>query len=136
MRKSKWKNKEFMKSYNRAYMKIYMRKRREENPRLYRETWKRELRELRQAIFGHYGKTCAWCGANEKLTMDHIDGDGYKHEGTKLRAGNSLYRWLKRNSFPPGFQTLCQRCNGAKGAIETIMRKRPDLKRFLVKIIN
>ncbi len=55
-----------------------------------------------------YGRSCACCGnANAKiLTMDHID--GYV---TGPRGGTQLRAWLKANSYPLGYRTLCFTCN-------------------------
>jgi len=58
--------------------------------------------------------TCACCGENlgiEILTIDHIK--GRKKNDTK--SGEQLYRYLKRNDYPEGFQVLCFNCNAAKG---------------------
>lgn len=67
-------------------------------------------------VFGHYGRRCACCGAAERLTIDHVDGDGAEHRRELGSQGSwALYRWLVVNGFPPGFQTLCEPCNGSKG---------------------
>ncbi len=65
-------------------------------------------------VLQHYGMKCACCGEEtyEFLSIDHINGGGHQH---KMKIGNHLYRWLKKNNYPPGFQTLCHNCNAAKG---------------------
>lgn len=77
----------------------------------------RALREeLRTKVFAHYGEMCACCGSAELLTIDHIHGGGNAHRrGTSLKGGWITYRWLVKNDFPRGFQTLCQPCNDSKG---------------------
>jgi len=79
--------------------------------------WRREdMRNLRQQILEHYGKACVCCGIDEPafLSIDHIHGGGSKHIKTMNTHGN-YYRWLVKNNFPAGFQTLCHNCNQAKG---------------------
>jgi hypothetical protein len=72
----------------------------------------------RAAVFAHYGKSCACCGAVENLNIDHVDGRGAEHRrelfGTARRAGYPFYFWLIRQGFPGGFQTLCWPCNKSK----------------------
>lgn len=74
---------------------------------------------LREKVFGHYGRACSCCGATEDLTLDHINGDGAQHRqelfGSSLApAGSRFYRWLVKQGLPPGYQTLCRRCNISK----------------------
>ena len=72
----------------------------------------------REAFEAYGGIQCNCCGENhvEFLTIDHINGGGNKHriEVTGSKTG-SIYRWLKRNMYPEGFQVLCFNCNSAKG---------------------
>jgi hypothetical protein len=75
---------------------------------------------LKAQIFGRYGDRCACCGATDNLSVDHINGDGPTQRrealGRSYDSGSTepLYRWLVANGFPPGFQTLCRRCNASK----------------------
>jgi hypothetical protein len=74
---------------------------------------------LREKVFGHYGRACSCCGATEDLTIDHVNGDGGQHRlelfGSSLApAGTRFYRWLVKQGLPPGYQTLCRRCNISK----------------------
>ena len=64
--------------------------------------------------YGGPARTC--CGETliEGLTIDHIHGGGAEHKRQGL-SGLSLYKWLKKNGFPGGFQVLCATCNLAKG---------------------
>ena len=49
------------------------------------------------------------------LTIDHLNGGGNEHRRSlKVNTGYRFYRWLKREGFPKGFQTLCFNCNLAK----------------------
>lgn len=51
------------------------------------------------------------------MQIDHIDGKGHQHKQKSGRRykGEPLYRWLRRNNYPEGFQILCADCNTAKG---------------------
>lgn len=63
------------------------------------------------------GCFCGWCGDNDMnvLTVDHINNNGAQHRRkSKIYSGHSLYLWLIRECFPPGFQILCMSCNLAK----------------------
>lgn len=84
------------------------------------EKCRSNLKEKRQQekliTFEKYGgPQCACCGDNflPFLTMDHINGDGATHRKQKI-TGVFLYRWLRKNNYPSGFQVLCYSCNGAK----------------------
>jgi hypothetical protein len=113
--------------YSRRYREIHrdeIRRRRQADPEKYAER-NRRWREAnpgamaangrkwnqanRQAVFGHYGWSCACCGSADDLTIDHVK----PREGAKL-AGSALYRRLIADGFPAGFQTLCRRCNRSK----------------------
>lgn len=66
----------------------------------------------RDAAFEAYGGwKCACCGELEKLflTLEHIGGGGGKHR-KKVGAGN-IYRWLRTNNYPTGYEILCANCN-------------------------
>jgi hypothetical protein len=68
----------------------------------------------RKRVLDHYGRKCACCGLTLEaaLQIDHIGGGGTKHLREIGRSG--LYRWLIKNNFPDGFQTLCVLCNWLK----------------------
>ena len=71
---------------------------------------------IRQAVFDHYGWSCACCGTT-KISVDHVNGDGRRHReelGIKTGGMTQVYSWLIANRFPPGFQTLCGPCNSSK----------------------
>jgi hypothetical protein len=64
----------------------------------------------------HYGMECACCGEKEFsfLSIDHVEGQGNSERarlfGNRYLCGHHMYRWLRRNGFPPGYQTLCMNC--------------------------
>jgi hypothetical protein len=45
----------------------------------------------------------------DMLSLDHIKDDGAADRAINDRRSLTLYRWLEKNSFPDGYQTLC--CN-------------------------
>lgn len=73
---------------------------------------------VRHEVYMAYGGyICACCGETEKsfLSIDHIYNDGAKHKReNNLKTGEQMYRWLKRNNFPDGFQILCMNCQWGK----------------------
>jgi hypothetical protein len=74
---------------------------------------------VRGLVLSHYsaGKNeCASCheSCQSFLCVDHVNDDGYLKQGKTCRAGSSLYGWLFKNDFPPGFQILCHNCNYLK----------------------
>ena len=75
---------------------------------------------------------CLHCGITEIefLTIDHINGRAVIGH-TKKERGKELYRWLKINKYPPGFQVLCWNWNQIKGKKEQEINlsKTPDAKR-------
>lgn len=75
-----------------------------------RESMRAAHRHYRDLVFAHYGTVCRCCGSADRPTIDHVNGDGAEHRKTVT----SLYRWLVRNDYPDGFQTLCRRCNASK----------------------
>lgn len=98
------------------YRKIYIKQWSKNNPEKERKYYIKKHINLRALILEAYGgKTpkCVCCGENDKrfLTIDHINGGGSKH---KKEIKNNLYRWLKINNFPEGFQILCYNCNQVK----------------------
>jgi hypothetical protein len=60
---------------------------------------------------------CACCGIEqyEFLSLDHINGGGYKHRKEIGNFGRNFYKWIIKNNFPSGFRVLCHNCNLAKG---------------------
>jgi hypothetical protein len=92
-------------------------------------TVNRYQRNLRRLILEHYSghipAQCVQCGENRYacLELDHINDDGAEH-GKRLckatghrayRGVNSyIYRDIKKNNYPPGYQTLCANCHSIK----------------------
>ena len=76
--------------------------------------------ETKIEVLTHYGGgkcACILCGfSNVKaLSIDHIDGNGRGHRRqVGIRGGFHFYRWLKRNGYPDGYQTLCMNCQFVK----------------------
>jgi len=78
-----------------------------------------ENQRLRDEVIDAYGGECACCGETRKeyLTIDHIDGNGNKQKREiGVKDSRSLYRWLRQNNYPEGFQVLCFNCNCGKGS--------------------
>ena len=73
-------------------------------------------RLYKEKVFSHYGFSCACCDEviEKFLNIDHIKGKKYWNHNKHMR-GAQLYRWLVKNNYPEGFQTLCFNCNMAKG---------------------
>jgi hypothetical protein len=69
--------------------------------------------ELKLEVLTHYGDSglllCCWSGCEvqdlDMLTIDHVNEDGAQHR--RELGCEKIYRWLKKNKFPEGFQTLC-----------------------------
>ena len=73
---------------------------------------------LRLDALVHYSSSppkCAWCGIDDidVLCIDHINNDGAQHR-QEVGGGSALYRWLKTNDYPEGYQVLCWNCNHLK----------------------
>jgi len=68
--------------------------------------------KLKLEVLSHYGDKCVNCGVTDIrfLTIDHIHGGGTEHR-KRVGMGSSFYQWLKRNSYPKGYQVLCFSCN-------------------------
>jgi hypothetical protein len=84
------------------------------NPEATREHGRRWRESYRTQVYDHYGRVCACCGATERLTIDHVNGDGRQHREEIGKGSGAVYRWLIANGFPPGFQVLCLSCNNSK----------------------
>lgn len=82
----------------------------------YGEAWRDKQRI--DAFNAYGGPECVCCGENtiEFLELDHINNDGAEHRRELKKSGkwNWIYRWVKRNNYPVGFQVLCCNCNRAK----------------------
>ena len=79
-----------------------------------------------EAIMKYGGYKCRWCGIDEPLVLalDHIENNGREHRRQiGSLGGHVLYKWLKDNNYPPGFQVLCMNCNHAKYRNKGILPK-------------
>ena len=76
---------------------------------------------LKEEVLTHYGNgkcACTQCGFNDirALSIDHIKGNGDEHR-TQIKCkqgGVTFYRWLRKNGYPPEYQTLCMNCQFIK----------------------
>lgn len=79
---------------------------------------KRSNLVVKQIVFEHYGNRCAYCGDTDftRLQIDHMNNDGEQHrlDLAGSGCGTTMYRWLRRHNYPPGFQLLCCWCNVQK----------------------
>lgn len=81
----------------------------------YKEYHKEYNEKLKIEILSNYGNgkiACVKCGFLDirALQVDHVNGGGHK----KGIRGSKLYKYLKDNNYPPGYQTLCANCNWIK----------------------
>jgi hypothetical protein len=99
--------------YRKTYQAEWYAKNREDQIRKHREA----TRALKARVLHVYGEVCACCGEVnwECLTIHHVNGGGTKHREAIKGYGSNFYKWLVRNNFPPGFQTLCFNCNCSRG---------------------
>ncbi len=83
----------------------------------------RQRKDRKQKVIDHYGGKCLCCGEIGLLflTIDHINENGAEHRrqiapnfNSRVPGGDHFYRWLEKNDFPDGFQTLCYNCNIGK----------------------
>lgn len=82
------------------------------------------------AAFLAYSKTdpptCVCCGHGRVLTIDHLGNNGAEHRLKIGNGANTLYSWLRKNNYPPGFRTLCFNCNS--GRVLSACPHAPDYK--------
>ena len=79
----------------------------------------RYRRRIKTEVLTHYGNgtlACVKCGFNDirALSIDHINGGGNRQKRELNITGTEMYRWLKKNNYPDGFQTLCHNCQWIK----------------------
>ena len=75
--------------------------------------------ELKYETLRHYGNnecSCVLCRNTDigALTIDHVNNNGNEQRGKVRRTGVRFYDWLRRNSYPKGYQTLCMNCQRIK----------------------
>lgn len=83
------------------------------------ERRRQEKWAVKEEVLTHYGNgkhACIRCGFSDlrALSIDHIEGGGTAHTQGLKKAGNSFYRWLIKNNYPVGYQTLCMNCQFIK----------------------
>jgi len=93
--------------------------------------------KLKSEVFAVYScgdPKCKSCNETDigVLTIDHITGNGSDHRreifGNSKRCGYPFYQWLKRNSYPEGFQVLCYNCQYRKRLHEMRSEEQTHLK--------
>lgn len=110
---------------NKEERKKYMKKYREEH----KDRNILEHKRITMDVLSYYSNgnpKCACCGETiiEFLTIDHINGHTENDVRVKFIsksqpyyrfiAGYKLYRWLRQNNYPEGYQVLCFNCNCGK----------------------
>ena len=110
------------KSYLRNYSKLYRADpiKRVVLRKQQREWVKKNLGELRHAIFDKYGEKCKRCGFDDyrALQIDHVNGGGNKEFKRKYQQGHSrsrknLYKAVLADETRK-YQILCANCNWIK----------------------
>jgi len=113
----KWRNKnvDYLKEHKRlSYLQI-----KKSNPQMLKrwvEKADARYKDNKFIVLLHYSPkgsrkpTCCCCRETNifMLTIDHKNGRGTKH---RQKWGTNIYRWLKRNDYPKGHQTMCFNCN-------------------------
>lgn len=111
MREYRLKNKDFEIERHKQRMSdpVYV----EWNRKRSRKYWA-DLRH--SAILAYGGYECACCGETEPkfLTLDHVNNDGAQHRKEIGNRGAGIFKWLRDNEYPTGFQILCMNCNHGK----------------------
>jgi len=83
-----------------------------------RDKTKRNQDRVRREVYEAYGTVCACCGEAQPmfLSIDHINNDGAeeRRSGKYGSSGTAFYLWLRKNSFPAGYQVLCMNCQVGK----------------------
>ena len=69
--------------------------------------------KIKKEAINKYGGKCNNCNINDLdvLTIDHINNNGNQH---RKENNINIYMWLKNNSYPDGYTTLCFNCNCSK----------------------
>lgn len=90
-----------------------------------RERHKKAGLQLKIETMNAYGGVCTCCQETELmfLSIDHVYNDGAAHrrkafgstrKSTRRGSSSTIYRWLRKNGYPAGFQVLCHNCNFGK----------------------
>jgi len=114
---------EFWNQFDVEYGKNYWirwRKKHKDEYNAYRRDYCRDSRRrLKAEVLTHYGNgnlACVRCGFLDirALCLDHVNGGGTRERREGKNIGVKLYRTLKREGYPEGYQTLCYNCNTIK----------------------
>lgn len=97
--------------------RVYQQEHRQE----WREYVRRHAQKIKLEVLTHYGNgkcACVTCGESRLacLSIDHINGNGNLQLKELRKAGVNFYRWLRKNNYPKGYQTLCMNCQWVKRA--------------------
>ena len=105
----------------------YLKRWRQQNPDKYKAQYqarapivKKQYEQLRIEVLTLYGKgklACVRCGFSDirALSIDHIIAQPFRLRGNICgHSSQSFYKWLKRNNYPKGYQTLCMNCQFIK----------------------
>lgn len=94
------------------------------NPERDRQLNQQERDRLKLKVLSFYGLNgvakCVICGFDNihALCLDHINDNGADerrlYSMKRTSAGTQFYRWVKKQGFKPGYQTLCYNCNMVK----------------------
>ena len=84
-----------------------------------REYEARHRLAIKIEVLTHYGNgipACVTCGEARLacLSIDHINNNGAEERRGMAKYGFSIYRCLKSQGFPKGYQTLCMNCQFIK----------------------
>ena len=100
---------EIMSSYHKKWYQNHLEERRHKSVQ--------DTVKIRVEVLTHYGDgklACVSCGFSDirALCLDHINGGGNRERKEKDRNSMlHLYRRLRREGYPYGYQTLCYNCN-------------------------
>ena len=128
MRQYRLDNKEKTRSYGREYYERNKERIKERGIRRYQEDRVRILnvcrkhhQDIKKEVLTFYSNSkepkCVCCGEDRLpcLSIDHIEGDGaLQRKSLGASAGAHLYRWLRKQGYPEGYQTLCMNCQYIK----------------------
>jgi len=105
-----------------AWMKVYLRRYREENRERLNEKKREYAAKIRAEGIAEYGGFCSCCGEtiDEFLTIEHTDGsrrrNGDLHRGGGKLTGQSMWMKLRSLGWPKkGYTIMCLNCNHARG---------------------
>lgn len=96
-----------------------------------REQARIDRKNLKIEVLSYYSDGSLRCACGESrlpcLSIDHINGGGNKQREELFsgRSGGALYRWLKQQGYPLGYQVLCMNCQWIKRSENDELAHRP-----------